>query len=85
MKEWINKYLNRFYLKFTDFLNIGGGYVIFILAIVAIALATVGFYWGNGFDWRWFLFLHLPVYIFCCWGMCTAFKEYRKFLKSRDR
>lgn len=78
----MNKYLEKFNMKFTEFLSNSGGYVIFGVAAVAIVLAIVGFYMQNGFEWKWFLFLHLPLYVFCGWALAMAFREYRKALKN---
>lgn len=67
----------------NDFLTNCGGYVIFILALVAIIFAIVGFYGTHGFDWRWFVFFHLPLYIFCGWALWQAMKMYNKTLKNK--
>ena len=82
MKSWWNKICDKLYVKFNDFLTNGGGYVIFLFALVAIIFAIVGFYGQNGFDWKWFVFFHLPLYIFCAWALWQAMKMYRSTLKD---
>ena len=82
MKKWWNKFCDKFYTKATECLTNGGGYALFALALIAIAFAIVGFYGQNGFDWRWFVFFHLPLYIFCAWALWQAMKMYRSTLKD---
>lgn len=69
-------------MKFTDFLGNGGGWVVFIVGVVAIVFAMIGFYGQHGFDWRWFVFFHLPLYIFCAWALYVTMRTYRKTLKD---
>lgn len=83
MKKWIDKCTVWFYRKFTSFLDRGGGYVIFIIGIIAIVLATIGFYMQMGFDWKWFIFLQLPLYIFCGWALYNAYKLYSESIKRK--
>ena len=83
MNKWIDKCAGWFYRKFTTFLDRGGGYVIFILGCIAIAFAMIGFYMQMGFDWKWFIFLHLPLYIFCGWVLYSAYKLYSGYIKRK--
>ncbi len=82
MKELWNKICEKLYVKFNDFLTNGGGYVIFVFALVAIIFAIVGFYGQNGFDWKWNVFFLFPLYIFCAWALWQAMKMYNKTLKD---
>lgn len=75
---------DKFYLKFTDFLNTGGGYVLFVIALVAIAMAVVSHYYLLGFNLMWFLFFELPLYIFCGWALWKALKIYNQTLKDHE-
>lgn len=85
MKELWNKICDKLYVKMNDFLANGGGYVIFAIGLVAIIFAIVGFYGQHGFDWRWFVFFHLPLYIFCGWALYETMKMYNKTLKDIDK
>ena len=49
---------------------------IFIIAIFGIVMAIVGHYGTIGFDWKWFLFFDLPLYLFCIWALYKAYKLY---------
>ena len=60
--------------KIHWFLTDGGWRVILLFAFIAIVFAMVGFYGTHGFDWKWFLFLHCPLYIFCGWALYNVFK-----------
>lgn len=71
---------DKFYLKFTDFLESGGGYTLFVIALVAIAMAVVSHYFLLGFNLMWFLFFELPLYIFCGWALWKALKTYNETL-----
>lgn len=79
----MNKFLQKFQEKFTEALNEGAGYPLFLFAVVAIIFAIVGFYAVNGFSLVWFLCLHLPLYIFCGWALWKAFRAYQNTLKER--
>lgn len=76
---------DKFYLKFTDFLNTGGGYVLFVIALVAIAMAVVSHYYLLGFNLMWFLFFELPLYIFCGWALWKALKIYNQTLSDNEK
>lgn len=84
MKEFWKKICDKLYTRFDDFLRNGGGYVVVTFAIVAIIFAIVGFYGQNGFNWKWFVFFHLPLYIFCAWAMWKAVKAYNSTLNRID-
>ena len=77
--------LDKFYMKFTDFLNKGGGYVVILVGVIAIVFAIVGFYGKNGFDWRWFVFFHLPLYAFCGWALYQTVKTYNKVINKERK
>ena len=68
----------KFYKKFTKFLNNGGVYALFIIAVVAIIFAIIGFHGQHKFKSRWFIFFELPLYIFCVWALWKALKMYQR-------
>lgn len=82
MKKLSEKLYNAFDTFMTE---MEGGWFIFAIGIIAIILAAVGFYGTNGFDWKWFLFLHLPLYIFCAWALWQAAKMYSKTLEDINK
>lgn len=55
---------------------------IFLIAILGIVMAIVGHYGTVGFDWKWFFFFDLPLYLFCIWALYKAYKLY-KITKSQ--
>ena len=57
------------------------------LAIFGIAFAIVGHYGQMGFDWKWFLFFELPLYIFCTWALYSGWKMYKiaKELEKKNK
>lgn len=55
----------------------GGGYALFIIAVVAIVFAIIGFHGQHKFNIWWFIFFELPLYIFCGWALWKALKIYR--------
>ena len=52
--------------------------LIFLIAIFGIVMAIIGHYGTVGFDWKWFLFFDLPLYLFCIWALYNAYKLYKK-------
>ena len=82
MIKLFKKLGEKFYVKFTDFLNNGGGYMLFAVALTGIAMAIIGHYGLVGFSLSWFLFFELPLYIFCAWALWQAFKMYKNILKK---
>lgn len=85
MKEWWKKICDKLYVKFDDFMRNEGGYVLFLFAGIAIVFAIIGFHGTTSFDWGWFLFFEVPLYIFCGWALVKAFKMYRSFLKNMEK
>ena len=75
----------KFYIKFTEFLNNGGGYMIFAIGLIGIIFAIIGFHGQNKFNWGWFIFFEVPLYVFCCWALYTAIKLYNKTLNNNDK
>ena len=69
------------FMKFGQFLHIHfedfTKPLVITLAIIGITCAVVGHYGTLGFDWKWFLFFELPLYLFCIWALHTAYKLYK--------
>ena len=68
------KIINKIGEKIHWFISDGGWRVIIVFAIVAIVFAIVGYYGTHGFNLGWFLFLELPLYIFCGWALYMCLK-----------
>ena len=50
---------------------------IFLIAIFGIVMAIIGHYGTVGFNWKWFLFFDIPLYLFCIWALYRAYKLYK--------
>jgi len=50
---------------------------VLILTFFGILFAIVGHYGTMGFHLGWFFFFELPLYIFCCWALYSAYKLYK--------
>lgn len=81
----LKKLGDKFYFNFNDFLKTGGGYTLFVIALVAIAMAVVSHYYLLGFNLVWFLCLELPLYIFCGWALWKALKMYNQTLADIEQ
>lgn len=55
---------------------------IVVLAIFGITLAVVGHYGTVGFNWKWFVFFELPLYLFFGW---VGYKIHRIFFNNKNR
>ena len=56
--------------------------IVYVLAGVGIGCAILGHYLGQPFDWRWFVGLDLPLYIFCGWALGKTFPIAFKIIDS---
>lgn len=56
-----------------------------ILAVLGIISAIIGHYGQIGFDWRWFVFFELPLYLFLSWTSWKCIKMYKEIKKHDDR
>ena len=52
-----------------------------ILAVLGIISAIIGHYGQLGFDWRWFVFFELPLYLFVGWASWKCIKMYKEIRK----
>ena len=48
------------------------------LAFFGIAFAIIGHYGTMGFNWKWFVFFELPLYLFCGWTLYATYKLYKR-------
>lgn len=51
---------------------------VLILAFFGILFAIVGHYGEMGFNWKWFCFFELPLYLFCIWALYAGYKLYKR-------
>lgn len=49
-----------------------------ILAALGIILAIIGHYGKMGFNWKWFVFFELPLYLFLSWASFKCIKIYKE-------
>lgn len=73
MRRMFNWLYGKTYIMVKD-----NGCVLFGIAIGAIAMAVLGYYGTNGFSWKTFLCMELPLYLFCTWTLWKAFELYKK-------
>lgn len=70
MFKWIGE-------KVYNFVN-NNLVLIFVLAGIGIAFAIIGHYGTMGFNWKWFLFFELPIYLFCGWAIYKTIRLFKK-------
>lgn len=51
---------------------------VLILAFFSILFAVVGHYGEMRFNWKWFCFFELPLYLFCIWALYAGYKLYKR-------
>ena len=54
---------------------------VLILGFFGILFAIFGHYGQMGFNWKWFCFFELPLYLFCSWALYKAYKLYKQTKK----
>lgn len=69
MFKWIGE-------KVYNFVN-NNLVLIFILAGIGIIFAIIGHYGTMGFNWKWFLFFELPIYLFCGWAIYKIIRLFK--------
>lgn len=52
-----------------------------ILAALGIISAIIGHYGKMGFNWKWFVFFELPLYLFLSWASWKCIKIYKEIKK----
>ncbi len=70
MFKWIGE-------KVYNFVN-NNLVLIFVLAGIGIVFAIIGHYGTMGFNWKWFLFFELPIYLFCGWAIYKTVRLFKK-------
>ena len=55
--------------------------VVLFLAAVGIVFAIIGHYGTVGFNFWWFFFWDVPLYLFCIWALYKAYKLYKMIKK----
>lgn len=83
IRERLQEFSHKAYVKITDFFMNGGMGLVFGLALFAMLLAIVGHYGQMGFNWKWFVFFELPLYSFCAWALYKAFKVWNEINNGR--
>lgn len=53
-----------------------------ILAALGIISAIIGHYGMMGFNWKWFVFFELPLYLFLSWASYKCIKIYKEIKKN---
>ncbi len=79
MIKLIYKIGNWLHVHFEDFTK---PFVI-TLFIIGISCAIIGHYGTMGFNWKWFIFFELPLYLFCGWALYKTYKLH-KLIKNNN-
>ena len=64
--QWLHKHFEDFTKPF-----------VLTLGFIGIICAIIGHYGTMGFNWKWFVFFELPLYLFCSWALYKAYKLYK--------
>lgn len=75
----MERYIKKFGRKLHKFITEGGWITILMLAFFGIASAIVSHYSIMGFNWKWFVFFEMPLYVFCGWAFYNVFKTIKQF------
>ena len=67
--------------KLHNFIKNGGWITIALIAFFGILSAVISHYSILGFNWKWFVFFEMPLYIFCGWVMYNVFKMIKNLKK----
>ena len=67
--------------KLHNFIKNGGWIDIIVIAFFGILSAVISHYSILGFNWKWFIFFEMPLYIFCGWVMYNIFKKIKTLKK----
>lgn len=67
-KRFLN-FCNNINQSLHKFISNGGWITMLIIAFFGILFAVVGHYGTMGFNWKWFIFFELPLYIFLGWAI----------------
>lgn len=75
-------FCEKVWRKMKDFFENGGIGIVFAFAAFGIAMAVIGHYGKMGFNWKWFLFFELPLYIFLGWAIYKAYLIWKEIIKE---
>lgn len=67
--------------KLHNFIKNDGWITIAMTAFLGILSAVISHYSILGFNWKWFIFFEMPLYIFCGWVMYIVFKMIKTIKK----
>ena len=80
----MKRYIIKFGRKLHKFITDGGWITILMLAFFGIASAIVSHYSLMGFNWKWFVFFEMPLYVFCSWAFYNVFKTIKQFQNNEQ-
>lgn len=72
------------YKKFTELLEDGFGYFLFLIALIGIGCAIASYVLSPDFDWTLFL-IFSPIFVFCGWALWMGLKMYTRTLKEVNK
>jgi hypothetical protein len=67
--------------KLHNFIKNGAWITILMIAFLGILSAVISYYSILGFDWKWFIFFEMPLYVFCGWVFYNVFKTIKRINK----
>lgn len=80
----MERYIKKFSRKLHKFITEGGWITILMFAFFGIASAIVSHYAIMGFNWKWFVFFEIPLYVFCGWAFYNVFKTIKQFKNNEQ-
>lgn len=80
----MERYIIKFCRKLHKFITDGGWITILMIAFFGIASAIVSHYAIMGFNWKWFVFFEMPLYVFCGWAFYNVFKTIKQFQNNEQ-
>lgn len=48
--------------------------IVICLFVIGLFCAILAHYLEMGFNWKWFCFFELPLYLFCTWAIYKVYK-----------
>ena len=59
-------------------------YSVYSIAFFGIAMAFIGFYGANGFNWKWNVFFLFPLYGFLGWALYKSMQMAKRIIETHD-
>ena len=78
MKKLISQISNSWIGKKVSYIVENYFQALIILAALGIISAIIGHYGKMGFNWKWFVFFELPLYLFLSWASWKCIKIYKR-------